>query len=295
MTVPEKGPMGLYGGKQERQCFHNALLVRSETLNNPSISYTHPLLSSLVRFLGIFAGWRVWDFFLVILAVVFSISQPLYNHQGGWWEPKAALELCRIQHSPGTVLKAIANPCYRHPVASLKVHFERLNLVGQVAQYNSEDVFSCLDLSIRKEGFYWSFSEVKQAQCFHWRQTSMPPCPPVCLLPLAALWKASNAPNSGILMQSRAVYLFTVQHRNLFWGCLSFRIQVRGMLHCDLSLFLTQLDAFQGWRASVLWTALDSSDSHTESQRASLLSEVLFPGGQTHLHPGSACFVLNPL
>lgn len=63
--------------------------------------------------------------------------------------------------------------------------------------------------------------------------------------------------------KSRAIYFLTVQHRNLFWGWLSFKAEIERMLHCGLSFTLTQLDAFQGWWASGLWATLGSSDSHT--------------------------------
>lgn len=64
--------------------------------------------------------------------------------------------------------------------------------------------------------------------------------------------------------KSRAIYFLTVQHRDLFWGWLSFKAEIQGMLPCGLSFILTQLGVFQGCWASGLWAALDSSDSHTE-------------------------------
>lgn len=95
---------------------------------------------------------------------------------------------------------------------------------------------------------------------------SLSSCLSVCTLSPASgrdVKRLQTLQNLAPWCKSRAIYFLTVQHRDLFWGWLSFKTEIQGMLPCGLSFILTQLDVFQGWWASGLWATLHSSDSHT--------------------------------
>lgn len=83
------------------------------------------------------------------------------------------------------------------------------------------------------------------------------------LLPLAEMWKGFKHSKIWHPDAKAELFIFSLFNTGISSGVV-IKTEIQGMLHCGLSFILTQLDAFQGWWASGLWAAPNSSDSHTE-------------------------------